>query len=81
MCVAKEGFLLFFTPMPSNAVVFISACERVFVCAASFINDLASLNQFLHRGRRHAGYRTSTPSHVLGDGSLVLFSSLLYTLL
>lgn len=52
-------------------------CAHVHACvfAASFINAAASLNQFLHRGRRHAGYRASTLSRsVLGDGGSITSS-------
>lgn len=64
------------TSLPSNSWIFFSIlCVHdwcVFVFAASFINAVASLNQFLHRGRRHAGYRTSTLSRsVLGDCSSI----------
>lgn len=78
----RKASYCFSSPLPSNDVFFMCACVWacvcvcvcVFACAASFINAVASLNQFLHRSRHHAEYCTNTPSHVLGDVSSILLS-------
>lgn len=77
MWVSCQGRVLaaFASPVPRTAQHCGYNARMLVGVGASFINVVASLNQFLHRSRHHAGYHIDTPAHVLGGGSSILLSS------